>query len=45
MRWMAKYTGTDYKRNEDILKELKTETIFDKILKDKNKCVPYVDRL
>jgi hypothetical protein len=29
----AKYTWTDYKRNDDILKELKTELLLDKILK------------
>jgi hypothetical protein len=36
MRQAVKYTCMDYKRNEDILKVLKTKPIVDKILKCKN---------
>jgi hypothetical protein len=35
MRTTAKCIWCDYKRNDDILKELKTETVMRKILKYK----------
>jgi hypothetical protein len=34
-----------YKRNEDKLKELKTETILSKILKYKTRCIEHADRM
>jgi hypothetical protein len=34
-----------YKRNEDTLKELKTEPIVNSILKDKTNWIQHVDRI
>jgi hypothetical protein len=45
MRRTVKYSLMNYKRNENILKELKTEPILDKILKYKTNSVQYVDRM
>jgi hypothetical protein len=37
MRWTAKDTEMDNKRNENILKELRTEPTWDKILEYERK--------
>jgi hypothetical protein len=39
MRIAVTYTSMDYKTNEDILKELKTKTILDKIFKYKTNLI------
>jgi hypothetical protein len=44
MRTTAKYIWSDYKRNDDILKELKTDHIMGKILKYKNSLIQHVNR-
>jgi hypothetical protein len=45
MRTTAKYIWNDYKRNDYILKELKTEPVMRKILKYKNSWIPHVNRM
>jgi hypothetical protein len=44
-RTTAKYIWSDYKRNYDILKELKTEPVMGKILKYKNSWIQHVNRM
>jgi hypothetical protein len=39
IRKTTKHTWMDYKENEDILLELKTEPVLDKILKYKTNCM------
>jgi hypothetical protein len=41
----AKYIWSGYKRNDDILKELKTEPVMGKILKYKNNWIEHVSRM
>jgi hypothetical protein len=43
-RTTAKYIWSDYKRNDDILKQFKTELVMGKILKYKN-WIQYVKRM
>jgi hypothetical protein len=48
MRFMittAKYIWSDCKRNDDILKELKTESVMGKILEYKNSWMQHVNRM
>jgi hypothetical protein len=45
MRTTAKYIWSNYKRNDGILKELKTETVMGKILKYKNNWIEHVNRM
>jgi hypothetical protein len=47
MRFMrtVKYILNNYKRNDDILKELKTEPVIGKILKYKNNWIQHVNRM
>jgi hypothetical protein len=44
-RITAKYIWSDCKRNDDILKELKTEPVMGKILKYKNNWIQHVNRM
>jgi hypothetical protein len=44
-RTTAKYIWSDYKRNDDILKQLKTEPVMGKILKYKNNWIQHVKRM
>jgi hypothetical protein len=44
-RITAKYIWSDCKRNDDILKELKTEPVMGKILKHKNNWIQHVNRM
>jgi hypothetical protein len=44
-RTTAKYIWGDYKRNDDIQKELKTEPVMGKILKYKNNWIQHVNRM
>jgi hypothetical protein len=44
MRTTARYIWSDYKRNDDTLKELKTDTMG-KILKYKNSWIQHVNRM
>jgi hypothetical protein len=44
-RTTAKYIWSDYKRNGDILRELKTEPVTGKILKYKNNWILHVNRM
>jgi hypothetical protein len=41
----AKYIWSDYKRNDDILRELKTEPVMGKIIKYKNNWIQHVNRM
>jgi len=45
MRRTAGYTGTDYKRNAQIAKELKIEPILDKLLEYKRRWIEHVNRM
>jgi hypothetical protein len=45
MRTTAKYIWSDYNRNDDMLKELKTEPVMGKILKYKNNWIQHVNRI
>jgi hypothetical protein len=45
MRTTAKYIWSDYKRNDDTLKELKTKPVMGKILKYKNNWIQHVNRM
>jgi hypothetical protein len=45
MRTAAKHIWLGYKRNEDILKELREEPILDSILNCKSNWVQHVDRM
>jgi hypothetical protein len=45
MRTTAKYIWSNYKRNDGILKDLKTETVMGKILKYKNNWIEHVNRM
>jgi hypothetical protein len=45
MRTTAKYIWSDYKRNDDILKELKTEPVMGKILKYENNWIQHVNMI
>jgi hypothetical protein len=45
MRTTAKYIWSDYNRNYDMLKELKTEPVMGKILKYKNNWIQRVNRM
>jgi predicted glycosyltransferase len=45
MRTTAKYIWSDYKINDDILKELKTEPIMKKVIKHKNSWIQYFNRM
>jgi hypothetical protein len=45
MRTTAKYIWSDYKRKDDILKELRTEPVMGKILKYKNNWSQRVNRM
>jgi hypothetical protein len=45
MRTTAKHIWSDCKRNDDILKELKTEPVMRKILKYKNSWIQHVNRM
>jgi hypothetical protein len=45
MRTTAKYIWSDYERNDDILKELKTEPVMGKIRKYKNSWIQHVNRM
>jgi Zn-dependent M32 family carboxypeptidase len=45
MRTTAKYIWRDYKRNDDILKELKMEPVMRKIIKYKNNWIHHVNRI
>jgi len=44
-RRTAKYTQMGYKRNEDILKEVKPESTLEKISKYKNNWIQRVNRI
>jgi hypothetical protein len=44
MRTKAKHIWSDYKRNDDKLKELRTEPVMGKILKYKNNWIHHVNR-
>jgi hypothetical protein len=44
LRTTAKYIWSNYKRSDDILKELKTEPLMEKVLKYKNNWIRYVNR-
>jgi hypothetical protein len=44
-RTTAKYIWGNYKRNDDIQKELKTEPVMGKILKYKNNWIQHVNRM
>jgi hypothetical protein len=41
----AKYIWRDYKRNDEILKELNIEPVMGKILKHKNSWIQHVNRM
>jgi hypothetical protein len=43
MRTTAKYICSDYKRNDDILNELKTEPVMEKILKYKKNGIQHLN--
>ena len=45
MRRTAGYTGTDYKENTQIAKELKITPILDKLLEYKRKWIQHVNRM
>jgi hypothetical protein len=45
MRTTAKYIWSDCKRNDDMLKELKTESVMGKILEYKNSWMQHVNRM
>jgi hypothetical protein len=45
MRTTAKYIWSDYKRNDDIIKELKTEPVIRKIQKCKNNWIEHSNRM
>ena len=45
MRRTAGYTGTDYKRNAQIAKELKITLILDKLLEYKRSLIQHVSRM
>ena len=45
MRRTAGYTGTDYKTNEQIAKELKITQILDKLLEYKRRSIQHVNRM
>jgi DNA transposition AAA+ family ATPase len=45
VRKTAKYTQYDHKRNQDIIKELKTQQIWEKINNYKNKWIQHVRRM
>jgi hypothetical protein len=45
VRTTAKYIWSDYKRNDDILKELKTEPVMGKILKYKNSWIQHANTM
>jgi hypothetical protein len=42
MRKTAKYIWSDYKRNDNIIRELKTEPVMGKMLKYKNNWIQHV---
>jgi hypothetical protein len=41
----VKYIWSYYKRNDNILKELKTESVMGKVLKYKNSWIQHVNRM
>jgi hypothetical protein len=45
MRKTAKYTRQDHKRNQEIMKELKTNPVLEKINNYKEKCIQHVHRM
>jgi hypothetical protein len=45
MRTTAGYTGTDYRTNTQIAKELKITPILDKLLEYKRKWIQHVNRM
>jgi hypothetical protein len=45
MRTTAKYIWSDYKRNGDTVKGLKTERVMGKSLKYKKSCIQHVNRM
>jgi hypothetical protein len=45
MTTTVKYIWSDYKRNDDTLKELKTKPVMGKILKYKNNWIQHVNRM
>jgi hypothetical protein len=45
IRTTVKYILRDYKRNNDVMKELKTEPVMGKILEYKNNWIQHVNRM
>ena len=45
MRTTAGYTGTDYKTNTQLAKELNITQILDKLLEYKRNCIQHVNRM
>jgi hypothetical protein len=44
-RKTAQYTLCDHKKNQDIIKQLNTQSIIEKLNKYKNKCIQHVRRM